>query len=193
MKLKATLLAGGLFLSFFVLQASAQSGSRSGIGIGIGNAPAGSFNIAIDTSPFASIYFPQYLSPDFRVEPELGVLRVSESDNNGTVVATVVQFGIGLFRVTRISEQARLYAGMRAGLFYYRVKIEDDFNSDSAVSSEYDLYLGPAIGGEHFFGDHFSLGAEARLLASFLALSGDSESKESVLSTGGVFFVRWYF
>ena len=57
-----------------------------------------------------------------------------------------------------------------------------------------DLFLGPAVGAEYYFSERFSLGGEAQLMFTAIGQEDDDDDgSASLLQTGAILVVRWYF
>jgi hypothetical protein len=139
-----------------------------------------------------SIYLP-VVTPSFRLEPEIGLLRGSSSDDNFESTSTAFSVGSGLFLNRPVEASTMLYGGVRLGAVFLSESFESEFGDDDDESRT-DFFVGPAAGGEHFFSEHFSLGGEAQVLyTSFGEEDEEDDVSSSVLRTRAIFFVRWYF
>jgi hypothetical protein len=107
------------------------------------------------------LFFPIQLGSVFRVEPELGYVRI-----DGSQVALV---GLGLFVTRDVAPQVRAYVGPR---------IEYATGEGDNASA-----VGLAVGGEWLPVPRVALGAEGRISAAW---GGASD----VAGTSGLFFVR---
>jgi len=68
------------------------------------------------------------------------------------------------------------------------------YYTETEDESKMDFFIGPAVGGEYFFSEHFSLGGEIQGNFVFLGqYDDDSETKESMFKMKPLVFVRWYF
>jgi hypothetical protein len=205
MKAFAWILAAAMLSIGGGLQAQ-QPGLHLGVGVSLN--PAAIINP--DNGVFlpvglGNIYLPVQLVPWVRLEPEVGLFRVSQKASgtgfSSSETSTVLRLGIGVFYVFPADHGFRAYIGPRAGL----IRTSDKFElsgSPSTSTKRTDHFLGIALGGEYLFTPHFSLGAEAQLNRISI---GDEEtdppspfppsgtSDQSVLSNNGLIFVRWYF
>lgn len=155
--------------------ANAQEARRP-FGLGISIEPL------VAVSPTIEVYAPIAIAPNLRVEPSLGILTRDGPANS--VDRSDVTVGVGLFYVQRVAAPVDLYMGGRLKLNF--ASEDDGTNDDSGT----DVILAAAIGAEHYFVTHFSLGAEAQLgFRSDSDVSGD----DSGLFTTGLAFLRFYF
>ena len=143
----------------------------------------------------ATLTFPIHTSPEFRVEPEIGILRASEEEKNGVTETNTVtswKIGAGIFSLNT-SGDFTLYYGGRVGYtsqtWTYEAGAVDGETSTSGI------YIAPAIGGEHAFSEHFSLGGEAQLMYTTTSTDIQDSNVETSLSAWGtraLVFVRVY-
>lgn len=134
----------------------------------------------IATSPI-TLYVPIHTAR-VRFEPEIGLVRLTLADVFGEgddATITAVQAGVGVAG-QRVYGPTAIYGGVRVGVLLTTLDIGNNDSSDE------HFYGGPMVGGEHFLGDRFSLGAEAQLLYRDL-------DDTAVLNTQGLFFARFYF
>jgi len=156
-------------------QATAQG--RVGLGVGVGSG-IGSGIVGLSG---LSIYMP-INAASIRIEPEFGYVHTSTTidDIDFESSETLLLLGSGVFGYLSRGETIG-YAGGRVGIQH---------SSDDDDDSTTGFVIGPAVGGEHFLGDAFSLGAEVRL--TFMTMSEDGV-EEDALFTNGSFIARWYF
>lgn len=130
------------------------------------------------------VYLP-LLSGTVKIEPELGLWRISSSYAGSSSSGTLLRLGVGVFHVSRVGASTALYVGPRAMLV---------FTSSSGGSDRTDWIAGLAFGGEHFFSPHFSLGGEVQLNYEQLGQPSGSTSsaRTSVISNNGLIFARLY-
>ena len=161
------------------LAVPAQAQTRYGVGIGLNN-----FIESIFESPI-SIYVPIHTNK-LRIEPEFGLFRMSESDGDFDGSSTAFQLGTSVATVLNDDDDTSVYVGGRIGIQLLKERFEGGGGEFEDTSTNF--LIGPVLGGEHFFGENFSLGAEARL--TFLSYGeGDTDN---LLYTGGVLFARVY-
>lgn len=157
--------------------ANAQEAARRPFGLGISIVPLEGAG-----APTIEVYAPIAIAPNLRVEPSIGILTRDRSA--GEVDSRDVTLGVGLFYVQRVAEPVDLYMGGRFKLNF--AKLDNGVADDSGT----DVILAAAVGAEHYFATHFSLGAEAQLgFRSDSDVSGDA----SGLFTTGLAFLRFYF
>ena len=181
-----------LFCSALVLacapDARAQDGARFGLGIGLSSSGLGSLDLDGIESVFgpASLYVPITFS-GFRLEPEFGFFRTSMDEGDFESSVTLLQIGTGIFALSPVGG-AIIYYGGRVGL----IRLSSSFESPSGEGddSSNNFFLGPATGGEYYFGDNFSLGGEMQLIYTSF---DEDEGSFSIIRTRGVFFIRWHF
>jgi hypothetical protein len=132
--------------------------------------------------PTVEVYLPIRIAPQFRLEPSLGIFS---RDQAGTLPDTRdVTLGIGGFWLAPVAAQVDLYAGGRLKLNFAHESTPAGSTSDTDVS------IAAALGGEYYLVPHFSLGLEGQLgYFSHGSVNGD----DSGFFTTGVAFLRLYF
>ena len=149
-----------------------------------------------------NIYFPLIIGSSFKLEPEFGLLRLSEKTTDGTTSsessATLTRLGIGAFWVTPIRESFRAYVGPRVGIVRNSESSRFGTGPERKVTQT-DLVLELVTGGEHLFSSHFSLGGEVRL--TYINVGerevtppspSPSQQSRSILTTNALILLRWY-
>jgi hypothetical protein len=176
-----------------LLTALPSQAQEARVGLGVGISPSSLNVVDVDRllAPL-SIYLP-VVTPSFRLEPEIGLLRGSSSDDDFESTSTAFSMGAGLFLNRPMDASTLLYGGVRLGTLFLSDTIESEFGDED--ESRTDFFVGPSAGGEHFFSDHFSLGGEAQVLYTSFGDEEDEgeDASRSVLRTRALFFVRWYF
>ncbi|MDH5467088.1 MAG: hypothetical protein OEY25_06695 [Candidatus Aminicenantes bacterium] len=169
-----------LLTIFFILSSflQAQDEERNfGIGVSLSKE-------ALWLEDFLIIYMPIDISSKFRLEPEIGFLLQSESAGIWEETSIALSVGLGIFAMKQ-KEKINIYYGARTG-----------FIIDSYVivtrRTRTDFYIGPALGGEYFFSNHFSLGGEIQLSYAFIGIF-EGGANGSEMKTKPLVFVRWYF
>lgn len=103
------------------------------------------------------IAIPMWIAHRAVLVPSVGVTSI-EGKASDVRVALMVRFNLG-------SGKAVPYVGGRVGLMWVTPKYGE---------STQDMIVGPAVGGEYFLDDRFSLGVEAQVNA---AISGEKSSR----------------
>lgn len=195
------------------------------IGIGVNLNPTGLFVIDSDATTFLPVGLTNLLvtitpTRQFRIEPEVGIYTTSmtateEVDPGGAppmtatseYTATVTRVGTGIFYRIEPAESFAIYVGPRVGLVFSSTSQSVDLGSgtpSTLESSETDIVVGLASGGEYMLGSHFSLGAEVQFnyvsfgtpeVTQTPAQSGsiDDEVSRTTMSTNAVVVARFYF
>jgi len=156
--------------------AQRNAGTHFGLGVRIG---AGSSNsvagvVDEDASGLSDITFlvPVDINGAFRVEPELGIARISLSDDDSDAEITGTQYtaGLGIFALSPQGDVTMTY-GLRAGMTSFSQSI--DTGGGDADASIRRISVGPAVGGEYYLADRFSIGAEVGLDYQIYSFDGD--------------------
>jgi hypothetical protein len=156
---------------------SSNDAGRPQWGVGVAVLPPG-----LSSFSATEIYLPIQVAPALRVEPSLGILTA----DSGPVSESQLVLGVGVLLQRRVGTATDLYYGGRLKLGFASVSTDGPGGDDSGV----DVVLAGAFGGEHWLGEHFSLGLEAQLgYYSLSAPSGDA----SGLFTAGLVLARVYF
>ena len=168
--------------------AQAQEARRPvGVGISINPLEAGGLTSGAATLPTVEAYLPINIAPNFRLEPSLGIL--ANDVPTGQTNTRDITIGVGAFFVQRLAQPFDLYMGGRLKLNFAHTETTAPSGA-TASDSGTDVLLAAAIGGEHYFTQHFSLGAEAQVgFRSNSSASGDN----TVWFTTGLGFFRFYF
>ncbi|HET7825602.1 MAG TPA: outer membrane beta-barrel protein [Anaeromyxobacter sp.] len=174
---------------------------RLGIGVGIS---AFDFNSTLTlTNGFPavipdSIYVPINLGPNFRLEPQLGIMTLSQDTGGGGIASTdtsVVSIGLGAFYLVDVASQLDVYVGGRVVRTSYSQTLKSPGVPDDKTEGT-DIRIIPALGGEYSPHPRFSLGAEVQLqLVSFgkrtLSAGGEIPGGSGT-QTAGLLFARVY-
>ncbi len=196
-------------IAVFTIAAAAHAQERGvtfGIGTSLNPTAIGDGNLVLLPVGLGNLYFPLIIGSSFKLEPEFGLLRLSEKTTDGTTSsessATLTRLGIGVFWVTPIRESFRAYVGPRVGIV--RNSESSRFGTEpERKMTQTNLVLELATGGEYLFSSHFSLGGEVRL--GYINI-GESkvtpaptppplpvDRSESVLTTNALILLRWYY
>ena len=168
---------------------SQEKRSRIGFGVSLGKEIINIPNEALTLLDFPSFYLPIRISPNFRLEPEIGYYRYSRSDEDWKGSYSILSIGCGIFRMTR-KGNVDIYYGARLGLISSSNSYESSWSDGK--ESKTDFYVGPAFGGEYFFTQHLTLGGEIQFNYIFMGQWDGGEGSESVMRTKPLIFVRWY-
>ncbi len=176
----------------------AQEGNKTGIGIAIIDLQKlFEVNVSNGSGTYATITIPIITSPGFRIEPEVGYFRAAqEATVSGTTFEQSItswSIGTGIFPQKKF-EDFTLYYGGRVGYISQKMVSESGTSKDEETTTGF--YVAPAIGGEHNFSDHFSVGAEAQFVYASLTNEVDDRSYDvdiSLIDTRGLIYFRFYF
>ena len=149
----------------------------------------------------SSIVVPIILSEGFRLEPEVGIYRgkntqeLSGDKIEGT--ATQYRFGVGIFPQSML-ESSTLYYGARIGYLSLNLREDETFGGTTTTdeTTTSGFFVAPAVGGEYFFSNSFCVGAEVQVLNANLSTDikdSSLEIRDSLISTRGLVFVRFFF
>lgn len=188
-------------------QSAAASAGRLGIGVTLN--PTTVFadaNLGFLPLGVTNFVLPIRLSTRVTLEPEFGVFRYTEDLTSGTGVETETElsnYRIGAGLLFNLTDRSALvpYIGPRVGLVLTQQEDRSTFGGTTTTTSQDQtgLYFGGAIGAQHFFTRHFSLGGEVQLLYTSISYDEESSSgtppdrSQSLISTNGLVMVRWYF
>jgi hypothetical protein len=122
----------------------------------------------------------------FRIEPELGFFYyATDNEDNDDFKSTVVRPNLGLFGMITLSPDAMLTLGLRLGPQFVSSKTVSTMTNPTPPPDEVtrttnrsrvDFLLSPAVGGEYFFSNYFSLGAEVQL--NFVFIGDDTVTRD---------------
>jgi len=164
----------------------------------------------------SGIYVGIALSPRFRLEPEVGLVRQHDKavftfDNgfggtttvNEDVTAASYRVGVGLLWQWQRVAHVRLYAGPRAGIMVVRAKERiSGGQTGEASARRTDWFAGVSLGAEYFPAERLSAGADVQLRgiaqgspsqqSSGATSVGVFTPSEPTLSTRGLLTVRFY-
>ena len=179
-------------------QEATKADTKIGIGIAIIDMEKlFEMNMAGGIGSYATITIPIITSPSFRIEPEVGYGSYSQEY---TVMSINVEQSVSMWRIgvgifpQKMYGDFTLYYGGRIG--YISQKQTEKVGSDKNEETNSGFFLAPAIGGEHNFSDHFSIGAEAQFVYGSLTNEEDDRDVDidiSLFDTRGLIFFRFYF
>jgi hypothetical protein len=195
-------LSGLSVVALVALAATADAQQPGSFGIGVALTRDVFLGGGEDSPPLTSITFPMNLGA-FRLEPEFALSHAGfkQSDpffGDIDLSTTSILIGTGAYMMNGPNDDFIFYGGPRVGII--RNSQSDAATDPEQKLSSTDMFLGLALGGEHLFSKHLSLGAEARLTyyrAGKLKVEPDpgaeDNSKASATLTSGVAMVRVYF
>jgi hypothetical protein len=211
MKLIKSFLCCGLLLLFVVSAKAQDDRIRLGFGVGIGmnsllGSPAyGDFSALSMPASFANFTF-VIRGNNFRFEPNFGYFSFSETrDVTNPYESYKRELTSSNFRLGAVIAYATAIGSMK---LYYGIFIGAIFSSASSYrsgstsqdKSKTDFAIGPAIGGEYMFSDHFSLGGEIQ--CNYISVGQwdendnepgySSDISQTIVSTNGLVVLRWY-
>lgn len=190
-----------LGIAFFLvpnLVYAQEKGTRLGVGLSMANEVLSIHEqLYLDMFDYPSFYMPILISQRFKIEPEAGLWRYSYSFEDGGKEKrsiSVISLGFGIFPMTN-KGKVYIYYGARFRLVRFLESYEQTWNGHTdSDDSKTDIYFGPAIGGEYFFTDHFTLGGEVQLnFTSIGQFDDEKDASESLITSKTLIFVRWYF
>lgn len=193
--IKITILTG---LSFIVLISTALGQSKFGISIPFD----GGFSVIEDDI----LGFPiSFVAPRITIQSDarkiefgIGFFRANSKNDFPDFAFestfTSLNLHVGVSKVTKIDDSA-IYIGGQIGVIRISSSSSSSFSfgSESNEESINHWFLGPILGGEHFFSEHVSLGGEAQFNYIKIGQDEDSNSSGSLISTNVVLLFRFYF
>lgn len=191
-----------LIFTLFTVHVYSQDSTKVGLGVSFGKG----FSLI---SSGESVYYPVSLtniyvtidvSPTFRIEPEIGILRShTEYEDDGDVILEStsynLRYGVGLLYAQNY-EDTKILVGGRVGTIHNRSTVEysSSFGDNKDHHTRDDVYFGFSTGGEYMFSDHFSIGGEAQLNYIIVGQENNNdEIHESILSTRTMVVIRFYY
>jgi len=172
------------------------------------------WSVGVDNQ--SGIYLGIALSPRFRLEPEVSLVRQHDKavftfDNgfggtttlNDDVTAASYRLGVGLLWQWQRVAQLRLYAGPRVGMMLVRARERvSGGQTGEASASRTDWFASASLGAEYFPADRLSAGADVQLRGVAQGSPSQQSSggtgaavfapSEPTLSTRGLLTVRFY-
>ncbi|MEN8122282.1 MAG: outer membrane beta-barrel protein [Bacteroidota bacterium] len=165
-----------------------------GLGMHIEQFKLSDITMDITTAPANKIVLTMTPTNKFRIEPEIGFNYLNDKESE--LKAKSVHFGVGGFTMYQ-KGKTNIYLGFR---FEY-ANISNEYynwNTGGKLKEKTNrLSIGPAIGAEFFFGDHFSFGGEIGLKYMSLetndSQSGSDYKKQEHITTDSGLLLRFYF
>jgi hypothetical protein len=197
----------GPLLLLYASTAFAQTATttRGRLGIGTSISDVGEV-VALEGNAPPSVIAPTILVPiditsRFRIEPEVGYYRNStRNERFGTAQTSTnssahLHVGAGAFGLAS-TERFTIYYGVRVA--YLRTTESSVNPSFSSTLTAPGFFVAPALGGEYFLWDRFSLGAEVQVRYTSSKMTGDGvttsngTTTNTTTSTHGAIVVRFY-
>jgi hypothetical protein len=162
-----------------------------GLGVALQTAAIAPSSAASSAAPYA--FTVPITFNRVRLEPQFGYVRRSQSEASQSQSISALTFGTGAFYQVDAGS-TRLLAGGRIGVTREVQTFESGSAPDERLASV-NLFLGPAVGGEYYVSEHFSVGAEAHFYYINLGQPDEAppERSASVVRTGGAAFLRFHF
>lgn len=158
------------------------------------------FGLGIRLYPGNAIYVPIALSQRMRLEPALAFYSSTSTLTTGTSVIdqtiTDISLSVGWLLLHDIGADTKAYLGPRVALAWMRNHTVDTAGVEFSDFEHTDWGVAVAVGAEHFFGERFSLGAEA-LFGYYHAGEPHGNgsgfvTRTSYFATDVAALVRWY-
>ena len=165
------------------------------------------------------IYLPVTLTRNFRIEPRFGIYSFSNETSNSLTPSqptkdnlTLTHIGLSIEYLIPVTERFQIYAGPRAGLnfisetsSYYGYTVFPTYGNITTTRSETDFMISGIFGAEFFALRELSVGGEIDF--NYVSFGnpdftqtppsgpeqGTTSRTQSLVSTGALLFVRWYF
>jgi hypothetical protein len=165
-----------------------------GMGMHIEQFKLADITMDISTAPANKIVFTITPSKNYRLEPEIGFSFLNDKENELKDKSIIL--GIGGFGMYQRGK-TNIYGGLR--FEYANISNEyNDYNTgDIATEKTNRIAIGPAIGAEYYFGEHFSIGGEIGF--KYMTLNtkdsqfSDGEVKQDFIATDSGLLLRFYF
>ena len=165
------------------------------------------------------VYLPVTLTRNFRVEPRFGIYSFSTESSNSLSPSqptkdnlTLTHIGVSIEYLVPVTEKFQIYAGPRAGLnflsetsSYYGYTGYPAYGNITTTQSETDFVISGIFGAEYFPLRELSVGGEIDFnyvsfgdpdyteTPALNTTQGTTTRTQSLVSTGALLFVRWYF
>jgi len=191
---------GIVVVAVAVLAGSLQAQKPGTVGIGVSITPF--LRIAGDAAfpQFTSFTVPMNFGA-FRLEPEIGFGRSGSRETDTEESSSNFALGTGAYYLFGVTDGFLAYVGPRIG-FLRESRSFKFTGSPEETEKRTDTFFGLALGGEHLFSSHVSLGAEARFthirmgetkIEGSPGPGADPDIEASATFTDGLVFVRFYF
>ncbi len=190
------LLITSLLLCIITLGYAQQDSIRK-FGIGLHVEQFKLIDLGLNSSiiPSNKIIFTYNYKSTYRIEPVFGLIRYKRDDYQ----STGYHLGLGNYFLLK-KERTLIHLGFKVGYDnVYEERDRYDYGSEKLQERETRLSIGPSIGGEYLFGNHFSIAGEIGLFY-FKSTQKDNQdtydsedSKSSYLLTDTGLILRFYF
>ena len=131
---------------------------------------------------------------NFRLEPKVGFNYHKDDNNDNDLITRGIHLGIGTYGMYQLNK-TNIYGGLKFEYGNISIDYMDMGEKEQEKTNRY--IIGPAIGGEFFLGEHFSIGGEISLLYMRLKSENRRFSPEedafSYITTDTGFILRFYF
>ncbi len=147
------------------------------------------------------------VTPNFRVQPEIGYNRIKEYSDvlDEDLASSNKTLGIGIYGMWK-KEKTNLYAGLKYVFSNNHIEdIQSNYNPNPPYGLQYEKMettvsnnsFGLVFGGEYFLSNHFSVGTEVGLLSTerkveIIDSSQDPAESNSMNSETNI-LLRFYF
>ena len=136
------------------------------------------------------IYVPMTFGAKFKVEPEFAYWKYTNKMGNQKINYSCFHYGLGIFYLFG-KERTFFYVGPRFAIEHIKLP---NYGYDDTYKSKNDYNYGLALGGEYFFSNNFSLGAEIQMMhISIGKISDHSSFTESIIANEALVVLRFYF
>ncbi|HUL60844.1 MAG TPA: hypothetical protein VLU43_16305 [Anaeromyxobacteraceae bacterium] len=172
--------------------AASDGKAKIGFGVGIETSLAGQPSsvsaVLTGTAPVpVMFYMPIQLTPQFRVEPQIGLFAASSDTGDASAFA----LGGGFFLTQPLAQNLDVYVGPRLILDFVGGK--DKTVNPNASGSAVDVSILAAAGAEYYLSSHFSVGAEGQFgYSSQGSISAIGRPSASLWATNALIFLRAY-
>lgn len=165
-----------------------------GLGLHIEQFRLSDLSTNISLVPVNKLIFTVTSKNRFRYEPEIGFSYERDKDND--LSNKTMHIGLGVYGMTQ-KGRTNIYGGVK--FEYANISSEYfDWDTFAKETMKVDRFsIGPTIGAEYFFGDHFSIGGEINLIYRDIKTTNsqysfDNENSDFVSIETGL-LLRFYF
>jgi hypothetical protein len=126
--------------------------------------------------------------PNFRLEPEFGILSISDEKDNKI---KGLQFGLGIYPMYQ-KDRTNIFGGLNINSLTFNSTVKSQFSPQSVETKVNRFAFGLKIGGEYFLGNQFSFGGEVGISSVKTKTNQESTELNTVLTESSL-AVRFYF